>query len=108
MMDNKVKFIFKIAGIILKVNCYKETTKCYCRDFLFLGRPKYFITLNKQDLIDESNTNENGKVYVNEEISALYRKIADFLIEKDIVLFHGSSFSVDNNGFIITARSGIG
>ena len=101
-------FKIQIANTILEVNCFNESTKCYCSDFLSLRDPEYSITLTKQDLIDEATTNEDGKVYVNEEISALYRKIADFLIEKGIIVFHGSSFSVDNSGFIITARSGVG
>ena len=92
----------------VEVNCFNESTKRYCGDFLSLREAEYSITLTKQDLIDEASTNEDGKVYVNEEISALYRKIADILIERNIVVFHGSSFSVENNGFIITARSGVG
>ena len=47
-------------------------------------------------------------MYVNEEISALYRKIADLFIEHNIVVVHGSSFKVEDNGFIVTARSGVG
>ena len=101
-------FKIQIANTILEVNCFNESTKRYCSDFLSLREAEYTITLTKQDLIDEASTNEDGKVYVNEEISALYRKIADILIERNIVVFHGSSFSVDNNGFIITARSGVG
>ena len=103
-----LNFKLNVSNTILGVSCFNESTKRYCSNFLSLREPEYVIALTKQDLIDESNTNEDGKVYVNEEISALYRKIADFLIEKDIVVFHGSSFSVDNNGFMITAKSGIG
>ena len=103
-----VTFRTKIANIVLEVNAINETTKRYCSDFLCEEEPDYVITMSEEDLINEVTESNNGQVYVNEEISALYRKIADLLIERNIIVFHGSSFKVDGNGFIVTARSGVG
>ena len=103
-----VTFKIKIADIVLEVNAFNETTKKYCGDFLSDEEPQYVITLSEEDLKNEVTESNNGHVYVNEEISALYRKIADLLIENDIIVFHGSSFKVKDNGFIVTARSGVG
>ncbi len=103
-----VNFKIKIANKVLDINAFNETTKRYCGNFLSDEEPNYFITMTEQDLINESKESSTGKVYVNEEISALYRKIADLFVEDNILVFHGSSFSVHNNGFIITARSGVG
>ena len=103
-----VTFKIKIAETTLEINAFNETTKKYCGDFLTSEEPKYVITLTEEDLINEVTESNNGHVYVNEEISALYRKIADLLIEDDIIVFHGSSFKVKNSGFIVTARSGVG
>ena len=50
----------------------------------------------------------DGKVYVNEEISALYRKIADILIERNIIVFHSSAFVIDGYAYLLAARSGVG
>ena len=101
-------FKIKIADIVLEINAFNETTKRYCGDFLSDEEPNYVITLTEEDLKNEVTESNNGHVYVNEEISALYRKIADLLIENDIIVFHGSSFKVKENGFIVTARSGVG
>ena len=42
------------------------------------------------------------------ETLAIYRKIAELLIEKDILLFHGSVISVDQEGYLFTGKSGTG
>ena len=103
-----VNFKIKIANIVLEVNAFYEFTKEYCKDFLNDEEPNYVITLTKEDLINESNENKDGKVYVSEEISALYRKIADIFVDENVLVVHGSSFKVGNNAFIVTAHSGVG
>ena len=103
-----INFQIKIADKIIEVNAFNETTKRYCKDFLCKGKADYIITLTEEDLRNEANVSSDGKVYVNEEISALYRKIAELLVEDNIVVFHSSSFMVNGNAFLITARSGVG
>ena len=64
--------------------------------------------MTREDLENEASNSTDGKVYVNEEISALYRKIADLLVEDNIVVFHSSAICVNGGAFLITARSGVG
>ena len=101
-------FNIKIANNVLEINAFNEFTKRYCFGFLTDEKPDYTITMTKEDLENESSNSNNGQVYVNEEISALYRKRADLLVEDGVVVFHSSAISVDGNGFLITARSGVG
>ena len=103
-----VNFKIKIANKVLEINAFNETTKRYCAKFLSEEEPNYVINMSEEDLKNESSIADNGKVYVNEEISALYRKIANLFVEKGIIVFHGSSFKVNECGFIVTARSGVG
>ena len=103
-----VTFTIKIADIALEINAFNETTKRYCKNFLSEEKPRYVITMSEEDLKNEASNSTTGQVYVNEEISALYRRIADLFVEEDILVFHGSSFMVNNCGFIVTARSGVG
>ena len=98
----------KIIGNALLINSFNESTKLYCVDFLTDEEPDYTITMTEEDLKNESSNSNDGHVYVNEEISALYRKIADLLVENNVIVFHSSAISVDGNGFLITARSGVG
>ena len=103
-----VTFKIKIANKVIEINAFNETTKKYCLSFLSDEEPDYVVTMTQEDLENEKTNSSDGKVYVNEEISALYRKIADLLVEDNIVVFHSSAISVDCNGFLITARSGVG
>ena len=103
-----INFKIKIADIVIDINAFNESTKKYCEDFLSNENSDLTIIMSKEDLENEKHINEDGKVYASEEISALYRKIADLFIERNIVVFHGSSFKVGNYAFIVTARSGVG
>ena len=42
------------------------------------------------------------------ETLAVYRKIADYLLSSDTLLFHGSVIAVDGEGYLFTAKSGTG
>ena len=42
------------------------------------------------------------------ETLAIYRKIADQMLDYDTILFHGSCVSVDGDGYLFTAKSGTG
>ena len=103
-----VEFRIKVANKVFDINAFNESTKKYCGGFLSEEEPNYIVTMTEEDLIKEKTATSDGKVYVNEEISALYRKIAELLVDDNIIVFHGSSFMVDNCGFLITARSGVG
>ena len=103
-----VNFRIKIVDKVLEINAFNESTKKYCGKFLSEEEPNYVITMTEEDLKNERTNSSDGKVYVNEEISALYRKIANLLVEENIIVFHSSSFTVNGNAFLITARSGVG
>ena len=103
-----ITFNIKVANKILGITAFNETTKRYCGGFLTEEKPDYEIALTEEDLKNESSNSNNGQVYVNEEISALYRKIADLLVEDNIVVFHSSAICVNGGAFLITARSGVG
>ena len=103
-----INFKIKLADIVIEINVFNESTKKYCEGFLSDEDSDLTITMSQEDLENEKHIQEDGKVYASEEISAVYRKIADLLIERNIIVFHGSSFKVGDSAFIVTARSGVG
>lgn len=106
--EGKTKFTIKLAGYLLSVCCFQDRTKFYCKDFLAEGTPDFEIELTEADLRKENESAKDGHLYVDEEITALYRKIADCLIEKDIIVFHSSAFMIDGKAYLVSARSGTG
>ena len=103
-----ITFNIKLVNIVFEVNAFNISTKRYCKDYLTDEQSEYVITLTEQDLKSEMTYQSDGKVYVNEEISALYRKIADILVERNIIVFHSSAFSIDGYAYLLAARSGVG
>ena len=103
-----INFKIKLADIVIEINAFNESTKKYCEGFLSNEDSDLVITMSQEDLENEKHIQEDGRVYASEEISAVYRKIADLLIERNIIVFHGSSFKVGDSAFIVTARSGVG
>lgn len=92
----------------------------YCKDYLYQGSRDVEFTLtitfddieferekSRQEDIKEGNeVREFSNEYL--ETIAVYRKICRYLLEKDILLFHGSVISVDGVGYLFTAKSGTG
>ena len=103
-----VTFKIKLCNRVIEISAFNDNTRKYCKDFLCEEKPNYFITMTEEDLKNESSNSETGRVYVSEEISALYRKIADIFVEENIAVLHGSSFKVNNYAFLIAAKSGTG
>ena len=103
-----INFKIKLVNKVLEVNAFYELTKEYCKDYLTNEEPDYVITMSKEDLENESSNSKVGNVYVSEEISALYRKIADLFVDNNTVVFHGSSFKAGDYAYIVTAKSGTG
>ena len=103
-----VTFKIKLVNKIIEVNAFHDNTRKYCRDFLCEDKADFTIAMTEEDLKNESSNSETGRVYVSEEISALYRKIADLFVEENIAVLHGSSFKVNDSAFLIAAKSGTG
>ena len=103
-----ITFRIKLVNKVIEVNAFHDNTRKYCKDFLCEDKPNYFIRMTEEDLKNESSNSETGRVYVSEEISALYRRIANIFVEENIAVLHGSSFKVGNAAFLIAAKSGTG
>ncbi|MBR1592419.1 MAG: hypothetical protein IJ666_05335 [Ruminococcus sp.] len=114
MMTGKYKIAEKIIEII---SLYPDVHE-YCRDYVSDEAADFTVQTDMHDIeyeqkrSDEENIRE-GKRTVEysggylEEL-AVYRKIAEKMIEFDTVLFHGSVIAVDGTGFLFTAKSGTG
>ena len=113
------EFIMEIAGRRVAVQCTFEQTRDHCKEYLAEDGPVDFsVRVVKEDVYAELEKSKleaqlEGIPFVkfsayDYEQSALYRKLAEKLLEFDTLLFHGSAISVDGEAYLFTAVSGTG
>lgn len=108
----------KIAGHSAKVTSLFESTPQYFRPYLTDSSPEFSITVTREDiatqqadLLEEAlRDGFKPRVFTDPflERAVIQRAFAEFLFDRDILLFHGSAIAVDNDGFVFTAHSGTG
>lgn len=113
------EFIMEIAGRRVAVTCTFDRTRSFCGDYLAPEGPVDFsVSVHRDDVYAELEKSRleaevEGIPFVklsayDYEQSALYRKLAEKLLEYDTLLFHGSAISVDGEAYLFTAASGTG
>ena len=112
-------FKMKLAEKNISVECIYESTEKFCKDYLTEDvRCDISVVISPDDITYEREKSDREReleglapftpspAYL--ETLALYRKIANAMIDFDTLLFHGSALSLDGEAFIFTAKSGTG
>lgn len=100
-------FNIEIAQKVIRINSMHSYIKEYCKDFLTEKTPDFAITITQSDIDNEkSKIASSSESYL--EILAVYRKISEIMPYFNTVLFHGSVIAVDGEGYMFTAKSGVG
>ena len=109
---------YKIADKTVEVTSIYEEVHEYCADYLTDEPVNYSVTTTQADIDYEREksaredemegvpTRYYSDGYLEE--LAIYRKIAEQMINYDTILFHGSVVAVDGAGYLFTAKSGTG
>ena len=113
-----IDFAMKLAEIPFGVCCQFPSTKRFCREYLTEDTPRFTVEVTPEDLgrereIARQQDIRDGipvQMYTQEylETIALYRKIAEPLLQYQCIIFHGAVVAVDGEGYLFTARSGTG
>ena len=109
---------YKIADKVVEVNSIYDEVHEYCSDYQTDEPADYSVTTTQADIDFErqksAREDEVEGIPVRHfsdsylEELAVYRKIAEKMIDFDTVLFHGSVVAVDDVGYLFTAKSGTG
>ncbi len=109
---------YKIADKVVSINSIYEDVHLYCSEYLTHEPTDYIVSISQADIEyeREKSVNEDKmkgiatKNFTDQYLEelAVYRKIAEKMIDYDTVLFHGSVIAVDGIGYLFTAKSGIG
>jgi hypothetical protein len=123
-MQNEI--YIRLADKIIKINPLYAYLKEYCRDYLITDtkelknglKPDFEIEVSKKDILYEREKSAREDELLGMPIRkfndayletlAVYRKIAEKLLDYDTLLFHGSLIAVDGEGYLFTAKSGTG
>ena len=103
---------------MVKVTSIYDEVHEYCTDYQTDEPADYSVTTTQADIdyereksacedkVEGIPTRQFSDSYLEE--LAVYRKIAEKMLDFDTVLFHGSVVAVDGVGYLFTAKSGTG
>ena len=111
-------FVMEIAGLPVQVRPLFETTGVYCRNYLSEREPAHFVVIHRADLeleqrlldleADEEGLKRRKFPEPFLERSAIQRRVADALLERNVLMLHGSTVAVDGQAYLFTAACGTG
>lgn len=110
--------IYKIADTVVEIHSLHSEVQELCQDYKSDETPELIIETTQSDIDFERKKSAQEDAYEGLPIRfftesyletlAVYRKLAVALLDKDILLFHGSVIAVDGEGYLFTAKSGTG
>ncbi len=116
--ENMTDFTVKLADIPVRILAIHPEMRQFLRDYLSEETPAFSIEIEQKDIERETAMSAQSRaaeglpvIRYSEaylETLAIYRKLAEELVEHDVLLFHGSVVAVDGEAYLFTARSGTG
>ena len=101
---------YRFAGRTVRIYSLHRYVQKLCRDYAAEGTPDFTVSTDSEDILRERRALIESGLDEQEvvEVTAVYRKIAEQLLEYDTILFHGSCIAIDGEGYLFTAASGTG
>lgn len=100
-------FKIKLTDHVFKINSRHQYVKNLCIDYLIDEEPDVEISVTEKEIAYENSLNCDCREEYLESL-AVYRKICEYLLDYNILLFHASSLAFDGKGYMFTAPSGTG
>lgn len=112
------QFSVCIANTVIGVSCLYGSTPEYFRRYCTDAAPEYVIQVQpellerEQQLLNEEADREGlrRRKFTDFflERTVIMRQTAACLLEKDVLLLHGSTVAVDGRAYLFTAKTGVG
>lgn len=109
---------YRIAEHTIEIISIYEEIHRLCKDYIYGGVADFTVKIIQSDIDYERKKSamedEKEGIQIRNfpdsylETLAVYRKIAEKMLESDVILFHGSVIAVDGIGYLFTAKSGTG
>lgn len=111
-------FTIKLADIPIGIKCLYESTETFCEMFRTEEVSAFTVELGIAEILSEREIAKDQDIrdgiqpqpYSDEclETIALYRKLAEPLLRRNCLIFHGAAVAVDGYAYLFTAKSGTG
>ena len=112
------EFVIEIAGVSFAVHSLFESTRDYCREYWSCEQPEFVISVSNEDLrreqvlldleADEEGLKRRRFSDMFLERAFIQRRVAEYLLERNTLLLHGSTVAVDDQAYLFTAACGTG
>lgn len=114
----RVSFRIALAGQVIGVSALYEQTRTFCKNYLTDAPASFEVAVTPADIayerqrsaradeLEGAAVREHADHYL--ETLAVYRKLAQLLVQDDILLMHGAVVAVDGQAYLFTAKSGTG
>ena len=112
------EFTITIAGSSARIHSLFDSTRDYCKAYLTDHAPEFLISVSREELPKEQErlrqeALEEGLRFRRFpdpflERSLIQQKLAEELLERQILLLHGSTVALDGRAYLFTARCGTG
>jgi hypothetical protein len=109
---------YKIADTVFAIDSLHNEVHELCKDYFSEEPIKFTVKIEATDIEYERKRSEQTDVKEGNPIRyypdsyletlSVYRHLCEHLINKGILLFHGSVIAVDGAGYLFTAKSGTG
>lgn len=102
---------YRIAEKVIRVNSLYERVHDYCKAYRSEESPDFEVTISQSDIdVEREKSAGENRSFPEDYLEelAVYRKIAENMLDHDTLLFHGSVIAVEGKGFLFTAKSGTG
>ena len=113
-----MKGIYCFAGHRVEIDSIFPRVHELCELYRSDGYPEYAVRTTRDDIDFERERSDAESRFEEREpprcpdayleTLAVYRKLAECLLNENILLFHGSAIAVDGIGYLFTAKSGTG
>ena len=109
---------YRLAGHAIEIKSIYKEVHMLCAPYLVDDEAEYHISITFADIdlerqrsirtevLEHVSTQNYTDSYL--ETLAVYRKLAQLLVQEDILLMHGSVVAVDGQAYLFTAKSGTG
>ena len=99
-------FVVRLAELNIEIKNKYDYIKDMCHDYITAGKADFCVSASDEEISAEGKGTSFDKGYL--ESLAIYRKIAEKIIEYNGFLLHGVAFEANKCGIAFLAKSGVG